>query len=64
MSKNGDGGKELHGKVEGGVKLSGPQERFSRTLKGVGERSKDSGGVLDKSPIEINHTEKTLQSRL
>ena len=34
-----------------------------RTLKGVGERSKDLGGVLEKTPIEINHTKKTLQSR-
>ena len=63
MSKNGDRGKELLGKVKGGVKLCGPQERFAGALKGVGERRKDLGGILEKSPIEINHTEKTLQSR-
>ena len=33
VSKNGDGGKELLGKVEGGVKLGGPQERFAQTLR-------------------------------
>ena len=53
MSKNGDGGKELLGEVKGGVKLGGPQERFSWTLKGVGERSKDLGGVSGKSPKEL-----------
>ena len=28
----------------------------------VGERSKDLGSVLEKSLVEINHTEKTLKS--
>ena len=63
MSKNGDRGKELLGEVKGGVKLGSPQERFARALKGVDERSEDLGGVSEKSPIEINHTKKTLQSR-
>ena len=63
MSKNGDEGKELLGEVKGLVKLGGPQERFARTLKGVGERSKELGGVSEKFLIEINHTEKTLKSR-
>ena len=63
MRKNGDRGKELLGEDKGGVKLGGPQERLARTLKGVGERSKDLGGVSEKSLVEINHTEKTLQSR-
>ena len=49
MSKNGDRGKELLGKVKGGVKLSGPQERFAPAFKGVGERSKDLGSVPEKS---------------
>ena len=63
MTKNGDRGEELLGEDKGRVKLSGPQERFVQTLKGVGERSKDLGSVSEKSPVEIYHTEKTLQSR-
>ena len=37
-------------------------ERFALTLKGIGERSKDLGSVLEKFPGEIHHTAKTLQS--
>ena len=47
----------------GGVKLVGPQERLARPHEGVGERSKDLGSVSEKSPVEIIHTEKALQSR-
>ena len=63
VSKNEDRCEELLGVDKGGVKIVGPQERLARTLEGVGERSKDLGGVLEKSPVKINHTEKTLQSR-
>ena len=49
---------------KGGVKLVGPMERLARTLEGVGERSKDLGGVSEKSPVEINHTEKTCSPGL
>ena len=63
MSKNGDRCEELLGENKGGVKLGGPQERLARTLKGVGERNKDLGGISEKSPVKINHTEKTLRSR-
>ena len=62
-SKNRDRWEELLGKEKGRVKLGGPQERLALTLKGVGERSKDLGGISEKSPVKINHTEKTLQSR-
>ena len=63
VSKNVDRCEELLGEDKGGVKFGGPQERFSLTLKGVGERRKDLGGVSEKSQVEINHTEKMLQSR-
>ena len=60
VSKNGDSCEEILGKEKGGVEILGPQERLAQTLEGVGERSKDLGGVSEKSPVEINHTEKTL----
>ena len=55
MSKNRYRGKELLGEVKGGVKLGGPQERLAWTLKGVGERSKDLGGVSEKLIIPRKH---------
>ena len=48
---------------ESGVELRGPEERFARTLESFGERSKDLGSVSEKSPVEINHTQETLESR-
>ena len=63
VSKNGDSCEEILGEDKGGVEILGPQERLARTLEGVGERSKDLHGVSEKSPVEIKHTEKTLQSR-
>ena len=63
VSKNEDRCEELLGEDKGGVKLVSPQERLAWTLEGIGERSKDLGGVLEKSPVKNNHTEKTLQSR-
>ena len=63
VSKNGDSGEEILGEDKGRVEIIGPKERLARTLEGIGERSKDWGGVLEKSPIEINHTKKMLQSR-
>ena len=62
VSKHRDRGKEHLGQDEGGVELSCPQERFARTLQGVGERSKDLSSVSEKSPVEINHTKKMLKS--
>ena len=38
-------------------------ERFSRTLEGGGERSWDSSGVAEKTPVEVDHTEESLKSR-
>ena len=35
-----------------------------QTFEGVGERRKDLGSALEKSPVEINHTEETLGSPL
>ena len=37
--------------------------QISRTLEGVGERSKDLSSIEEKSLVEINHTEKLLESR-
>ena len=45
MSKNRDICEKLLGKNKGRFKLGGPLERLARTLKSVGERSKDLGGV-------------------
>ena len=55
-----DRGKELLGLDEGGVELRRLQERLARTLEGVGESSKDLSSVSEKSPVEMNHTKKTL----
>ena len=63
VRKNRDSCEEILGEDKGGVEILRPQERFTRTFQGVGERSKDLGGVSKKSPVEINHTEKSLQSR-
>ena len=62
VSKYQNRGKELLSEDKSGVKLGGPPERFSRTFEGVGEMSKDLGSISEKSMVEINHTEKTLQS--
>ena len=63
VSKNRDSCEEILGKDKGEIEILCPQERFARTFQGIGERSKDLRGVSEKSPVEINHTEKTLQSR-
>ena len=48
VSKNRDSCEEIFGKDKGGVVILCPQERFARTLQGVGERSKDLQGVSEK----------------
>ena len=60
VTKYRDRGKELLGQDEGGVEFRSPQERLARTIEGIGERSKDLGSISEKSPVKINHTEKTL----
>ena len=38
-------------------------ERFPCTLEGIGERSKDSGSVAEKTSVEVDHAEESLKSR-
>ena len=40
------------------------QERLFQTLKGISARSKDLSSISEKSPVEIDHTEETLNARL
>ena len=49
--------------AEGRVKDGRPRERFTGTLEGGDERSKDLSSVAEKCIVKVNHIEKALNSR-